>query len=103
MNIDRALVCPKCTGRCFEVKREATYVYTYMVNTPVMENLSENREGLSFLFDRREKTNSKEYLLCLGCGSKYPCSLEEHDDTVKFTILQKAIRADNVVNPGYLG
>jgi hypothetical protein len=103
MNIDRSLVCPKCTGKCFEIKREATYVYTYKLNTPVMNDLSDNREGLPFLFDNREKTNSHEYLVCLGCGEKYPCSLEENDEKVKFTILQKAIRADSVENPQFLG
>jgi hypothetical protein len=103
MNIDKSLVCPKCLGKSFEIKREATYVYTYKVNTPIMDNQTENTAGLPFLFDNREKTNSTEYIKCLNCGAKYPCSLEEHDETVSFTILQKAIRADNVINPEFLG
>jgi hypothetical protein len=103
MNISKSLTCPKCAGRSFEVKREATYIYTYKVNTPTMENLSNNKEGLPFLFDNREKTDSNEYLVCLDCGAKYPCSLEENGDKVNLTILQKAVRADSQGSPQFLG
>lgn len=103
MNIDKSLTCPKCSGKSFEVKRKATYVYTYKLNTPAMENLSDNSEMLPFLFDNREKTDSNEYILCLACGTEYPCSLEENGDRVKLTILQKAIRADSQESPQFLG
>ena len=103
MNISKSLVCPKCAGKSFEVKREATYVYTYKVNTPEVENLSDNKEGLPFLFDNREKTDSNEYLVCLDCGARYSCSLEENDEKVNLTILQKAIRADTQDSPRFLG
>jgi hypothetical protein len=103
MNINKSLTCPKCAGKSFEVKREATYIYTYKVNTPNLENLSANKEGLPFLFDNREKSASNEYLICLDCGAEYQCSLEEDGDKVNLTILQKAIRADNQENPQFLG
>jgi hypothetical protein len=103
MDINKSLKCPKCEGVSFEVKREATYVYTYKVNTPGVENLSDNKDGLPFLFDNREKTDSYEYLVCLDCGAKYPCSLEENGEKVNLTILQKAIRADSQENPQFLG
>lgn len=103
MNIDKTLICKRCNGKRFEVKREVTYEYTYKINTPEEDHLTENTEGLPFLFDDREKVNSHEYLLCLDCGAKYPCSLKENEEHVNFTILQRAIRADNVTNPEFLG
>lgn len=103
MNIDKDLICPKCKGKEFEIKREATYVYTYKINTPHMTNLTENEDGLPFLFDNREKTSSREFLLCLRCGEIYPCSLDANGEKVDFTIVQKAIRADHEINPGFLG
>lgn len=66
------------------------------------ENL-EKTEELPFLFDNREKSESKEYLYCKSCKSKYPINLEEEDAKINFTILQKAIRADHIENPEFLG
>jgi hypothetical protein len=103
LNIYRSLECPKCNGNYFEVKREATYLYTYKLETPPADNNSEDQEALPFLFDNREKIGSKEYLQCESCGTQYPCDLDELSGKIYFTILQKAIRSDSTEKPEFLG
>ncbi|MDR7857235.1 hypothetical protein [Tissierella sp.] len=103
MNIDKYLVCPKCNGVHFEVKREATFLYSYKLNTPLTNELSWETDVLPFLFDNREQLNSKEYIICEECGAKYPCDLNSNNTKFQFTILQKSIRSDLVQNPEFLG
>lgn len=103
MKIEESLICPKCNGHYFQVKREATYLYTYKLNTPDTEQWSENDEALPFLFDNREKISDKDYLECEECKEKYPCDLDSRESKINFTILQKAIRADYKNNPEFFG
>ena len=102
MKIDEALSCPKCGGGYFTMKREAAYLYTYKINTPEARSRSKENEGLSFLFDYREKLSDKEYLECETCKAKFSCELKLADENVDFTILQKAIRSEYANDAGYL-
>lgn len=103
MRIDEKLVCPKCNGIHFTVKREATYLYTYKLDTPLTESRKTENERLPFLFDYREQLDNKEYLECEDCHAKFPCDLEGINSKIHFTILQRAIRSEFENNPGYLG
>jgi hypothetical protein len=103
MKIDESLICPKCNGTNFKIKREATYLYTYKLNTPIIEAYSNDNEGLPFLFDYREQLGNREYLECDECHSQYPCDLENENSKIHLTILQKAIRSEFKNSPGYLG
>jgi DNA-directed RNA polymerase subunit RPC12/RpoP len=101
LNINETIECPKCSSKTFEVKREATYLYTYKLDTPASDQHSKSDPALPFLFDNREKIDGKEYLQCKNCGAKYPCDLDELSGKIHFTILQKAIRADHVDSPSF--
>ncbi len=103
MKIGESLVCPKCSGKNFEIKHEATYLYTYKIDTAIANLGNEQSENLPFLFDNREQTCYKEYIECNHCGKKYPCSFDKDNKTIDLTILQKAIRADNVDTPEFFG
>ena len=103
MKLDQSLICPKCNGTYFTMKREAAYLYTYKIDTPATEHRSKESEGLSFLFDYREQLSDKEYLECESCNAKFPCDLKLADEHVDFTILQKAVRSEFVENADYLG
>ncbi|WP_246615562.1 hypothetical protein [Clostridium thailandense] len=103
MNIDELLICPKCNNNSFNIKREATYVYTYKLNTPDTKLRSDNKSALPFLFDNREKTCSKEYLECTKCGAHYPCPFFTDTEKIDLTILQKAIRSDFKDEPEFFG
>ena len=101
MNINESLTCPKCNGKNFEIKHEATFLYTYKID--MMNGNIDEEENLPFLFDNREQTCFKEYIECSKCGVKYPCTINKEKQTIDLTIMKKAIRADNVENPEFLG
>ncbi|MCB2295498.1 hypothetical protein LGK95_18610 [Clostridium algoriphilum] len=101
MKINESLVCPKCNSKNFEMKHEATYLYTYKIDTVNVDN--EELENLPFLFDNREQTCFKEFIECNQCGTKYPCSFNIENQTVDLTIMKKAIRSDKVQTPEFLG
>lgn len=103
MNINRPLECPECSGTHLEIKKEATYLYTYKVDTPLTKGWSKEKEALPFLFDNRELVGTNDYIQCAECGAKYPCDLEKGDVKIHFTIMQKAIRSDFQEYPEYLG
>jgi len=103
LKLKEDIICPKCGGLDFEVKREVTYLYSYKLETPSSEITSANKEALPFLFDNREKIDDKEYIECESCGNVYPCDLDELRDKIHFTIVRKAIRADHQKTPQYLG
>ena len=103
MKIKESLLCTKCNGTHFTVKREATYLYSYNLDTPESGQWSKDPEALPFLFDNRELMKSNEYLRCEQCGATFPCSLDDRNSTINFTIERKAIRADHVTNPDFLG
>lgn len=103
MRTDESLICPECNGTHFKIKREATYLYTYSLDTPLTETEHKENEALPFLFDYREQLDNKEYLECDGCHARFYCDLEGGNPKIHYTILQKAIRSEFENNPGYLG
>ena len=103
MKINESIVCPRCNSKDFQMKHEATYLYTYKINTLNISIDDEESENLPFLFDNREQTCFKEYIECNHCGTRYPCSFDKNSQTIDLTIMKKAIRADNVKEPEFLG
>lgn len=103
MNISEDLVCPKCNSNHFKMKRQATYVYTYKINTPEIDKWSDKEDSLPFLFDNREQTASEEYLECDSCGAQFPCPFYTDKEKISLTILQKAIRTDHKSEPEFFG
>lgn len=85
------------------MKRQATYVYTYDINTPEINMKNNTEEALPFLFDNREQTESIEYLECDSCGAHYPCPFLNDKQKINLTILRKAIRADHQSEPEFFG
>ncbi|MCY6371145.1 hypothetical protein [Clostridium ganghwense] len=103
MNINESLVCPNCNSKYLKLKHEATYVYTYKINTPETGTWSNETETLPFLFDNRQQTNLKEYLECEKCGAKFPYSFDKDNPKIDLTISQKAIRSEYKNTPEFLG
>lgn len=62
--------CPVCKSKDLYLKHEASYVYSYVLDSdaPGMKNT----EIFSpFLYDRREQTKSSEYVECEKCKSRF--------------------------------
>lgn len=103
ININTSITCPNCNSNFFQIKREATYIYTYEVNSPKTKPITKNVDEVPYSFENREQLTEKEYLLCKKCGAKFPCSLNKNQNNISLTILQKAIRSEHQKNPEYLG
>ncbi|SDZ22680.1 hypothetical protein SAMN05660462_02293 [Proteiniborus ethanoligenes] len=103
MDVNSPLICPKCQGKYLEMKREATYLYTYKIDTPLTEDWSKENGVWPFLFDNREQLSNEEYIQCEGCSSKFPFSLGTDNTKIHLTIIQKAIRSDFIKEPEFWG
>jgi len=103
LKINETIICPKCNSKNFEIKHQATYLYTYKIDTTSWNTDDVESQNLPFLFDNREQTCFKEYIECNNCGVRYPCSIDTNNQTIDLTIMRKAIRADNIETPEFFG
>lgn len=71
MNTHKHLICPKCQSTDFEVKKEATYVYTYELDNSLSKDSTPHYQSLPFLFDKRDMLSSREYIQCKACTGQY--------------------------------
>lgn len=90
----KGLICPICGNSGFVIKYEAGYIYTYTIdsNAPGLKN---NEEFLPFLFDRRDQKETKQYIECITCNSKYPCYFNHWDRNISIQALQNAISPES--------
>lgn len=96
------ITCPICGSDKFLARFKASYIYSYRIDEDALGSKNKD-EFLPFLFDNREKVDSKEYLECEKCNTKFPCDFNEDTKGVSMTILQKAIRSDRTSDPEFLG
>jgi len=80
-------VCPNCKGRIFTAKYEASYVYSYVVDSDA-PGIKNHKELLPYLFDNREQKDAKQYVECNGCGMQYPCFFDKDNWGPDFTLFQ---------------
>ena len=92
MNDPNPLVCPACGGNHFNLKYEATYVYSYAIDGDA-PGLHNSVEFLPFQYDRREQTGVRQFLECDSCGADYPCFFNDWDGKIGVQALQDAINA----------
>lgn len=64
--------CPICRSNDLVLKHEASYVYSYVVDSDA-PGLKNSEVFSSFLYDSREQKDSVEYVECSRCGTRYPC------------------------------
>lgn len=84
------LVCPVCNSSSFLLKYEATYVYSYVIDSDA-PGLNNSQEFFSFLYDDREQKETKQFLECDSCGATYPCYFNQWDNQIGIKALQDAI------------
>lgn len=63
--------CPICHSNDLVLRREASYVYSYKLDSdkPGLKNAD---VFLSYEYDKRENINSREYVECNQCGTQFP-------------------------------
>ncbi len=103
MKVNESIMCPHCHHAQFTAKYEATYVYSYNIDTSNTSQSNSDDTPAPFLFDNREQKDFKQYIECNYCHAKYPCTFSLDSDQVNFTILQKAIRANHTENIEFWG
>ena len=84
------LICPKCDSSQLLLKYAVTYEYSYMLdaNAPGRCN---STELLPYLYDKREQTESQQYIECSACGATFPCYFDQWDKDWNPAALQKAL------------
>ncbi|NLZ83819.1 MAG: hypothetical protein GX915_09155 [Clostridiales bacterium] len=63
-------ICPICNSNKLVLKHEASYVYSYLIDSDA-PGLKNSETFQSYLYDRREQTESKEYIECYQCGTSF--------------------------------
>jgi transcription elongation factor Elf1 len=86
----KRFICPACGGHKLIAKYEAKYIYSYIIddNSPGTLNTD---EFYPFLYDKREQTESKQYVECTGCGAQYPCTFTTDNKGIDSKALEKAM------------
>ena len=64
-------ICPICKSNELILKHEASYVYSYLIDSDA-PGLKNDDMFLPYLYDRREQTASREYIECQKCGTHFP-------------------------------
>jgi uncharacterized protein YbaR (Trm112 family) len=84
------IVCPVCNGDQLILKYEATYEYSYIIdsNAPGLNNIE---ELLPHMYDNREQKDTKQYIECSTCKTNYPCYFDKWTEKINSKTIQKAI------------
>lgn len=86
----RQFICPACGSHHLLAKYEAKYVYSYIIDSDEPGTLN-TKEFYPFLYDKREQTESKQYVECLSCKTQYPCSFTTDNKGVDSKVLEQAV------------
>lgn len=63
--------CPVCKSRDLTLRYEASYVYSYVIDSDA-PGLKNSEEFLSFLYDKREQKDTRTFIECNNCKAQYP-------------------------------
>ncbi|HWT27175.1 MAG TPA: hypothetical protein VN131_04485 [Mobilitalea sp.] len=71
---NQSYICPICKSHDLTLRYEASYVYSYVIDSDA-PGLKNTDEFLSYLYDKREQKDNREYIECNVCGTQYPYRL----------------------------
>lgn len=63
-------ICPVCKSNKLLLKHEASYVYSYVIDSDA-PGVKNSLIFSPFLYDKREQTASCEYVECDNCKTRY--------------------------------
>ncbi|MBP2628641.1 MAG: hypothetical protein H6Q68_3352 [Firmicutes bacterium] len=86
------VVCPVCNDDHLILKYEATYEYSYIIdsNAPGLNN---TKELLPYMYDSREQKDAKQYIECRACGNHYPCYFDKWTEGINTKSIQEALHS----------
>ena len=95
MSHSNDVACPVCNSGHLILKYEATYEYSYIIdsNAPGLNN---TKELLPYMYDSREQKDAKQYIECTTCKAHYPCYFEKWTEGINAETIQKAIDSSNL-------
>lgn len=96
MEDNNLLQCPNCGSHNFFIKYEATYIYSYNIDSDA-PGLKNTEEFLPFMYDKREQKDAHQFLECKGCFMKFPVYLSQWNDKIGFNELQRALNNTNAI------
>lgn len=90
MHHNTPIVCPVCNADHFTLKYQATYEYSYRIdsNAPGINNTT---ELLPYMYDKREQKGANQYIECTICGTTYPCYFDKWTEGITSKMIQQAI------------
>lgn len=88
------IICPVCKDTHLILKYEATYEYSYILdsNAPGLNN---EKELLPYMYDSREQKDAKQYLECNTCKTRYPCYFDKWTDGITSQMIQKTLSSSS--------
>lgn len=89
---NKAFVCPACGSQKLMAKYEAKYVYSYIIDSD-SPGILNTEEFYPFLYDRRDQTESKQYVECNICSAQYPCTFTTDNKGIESKVLEQAIQS----------
>lgn len=89
------LTCPNCHSNDLVVRLEASYVYSYVLDSDA-PGLKNTDEFLSFLYDERDQKETKQYVECISCGRKFTCYFNVWDKNSSLKALQEVINQSSL-------
>jgi DNA-directed RNA polymerase subunit RPC12/RpoP len=86
--------CPVCGSRNLVMKYEASYVYSYSIDSNAPGTLNIN-EFLPFMYDNREQKDIKQYIECSQCGTQIPCYFHEQNNALGSKSIERVLNQKN--------
>lgn len=83
-------ICPVCGSRNLMLKYEASYVYSYAIDSNEPGRLNIN-EFLPFMYDSREQKDIKQYIECIQCGTQIPCYFHEQNQSLDTRSVERVL------------
>ncbi|WP_066498056.1 hypothetical protein [Abyssisolibacter fermentans] len=92
-------ICPNCNSPMISLKKEATYLYTYNIDS---NDRFKKTNLIPFIFDNRMRLEMHEYIQCENCGKKFQFKIDNEDNRIQLTIEKKALQSNNLSEPKFL-
>ena len=83
-------VCPVCGSSSLMLKYEASYVYSYAIDSNAPGTLNIN-EFLPFMYDSREQKDTKQYIECSKCSTRIPCYFHEQNNRLDSKSIERVL------------